>query len=71
MLFLNITILDKMTSTKELKITVEETDDTSSVLFNAKGLTDFEIIGMLSYYLDSYKVKMLRENAANRQQKDE
>ena len=71
MLFLNTTILDKMADVKELKITVEETDDTSSVLFNAKGLTDFEIIGMLSYYLDSYKVKMLQENAANRQQKDE
>ena len=59
------------TKKKVLKITIEETDETSSVMFKAKGLTDFEIVGLLSYYLDSYKVKMLQENASNKQQKDE
>ena len=61
----------KMAKKKVLKITIEETDNASSVMFNAKGLTDFEIVGLLSYYLDSYKVKMLQENASNKQQKDE
>lgn len=60
-----------MANKKVLKITIEETDNTSSVMFNAKGLTDFEIIGLLSYYLDSYKVKMLQENASNKQQDNE
>lgn len=60
-----------MSKKKALKITIEETDNISSVIFNAKGLTDFEIVGLLSYYLDSYKVKMLQENGSNKQQKDE
>lgn len=60
-----------MSKKKVLKITIEETDETSSVMFNAKGLTDFEIVGLLSYYLDSYKVKMLQENASNSKQDNE
>ncbi len=60
-----------MAKKKVLKITIEETDETSSVMFNAKGLTDFEIVGLLSYYLDSYKVKMLQENSSNKQKDNE
>jgi hypothetical protein len=62
MLFLNITILDKMANKRVLKITLTETEEGTSTILNIKGLTDFEVVGMLSYYLDSFKVKMMRSN---------
>lgn len=62
MLFLNTTILDKMADKRILKITLTETKEGTSTILNIKGLTDFEVVGMLSYYLDSFKVKMMRSN---------
>ena len=50
----------KLGKKKFLKFTVTKTEDGTSTNLRAKGLSDFEIVGMLSYYLDSYKVKMMR-----------
>ena len=50
-----------MVKTKVLRIEIQETKEQTAVSLETKGLTDFEIIGLLSYYLDAYKVKMLRD----------
>lgn len=60
MLFGNIMISDKMAKVKTLTITVTDTGEDTIVNFKAKRLSDFEIVGILSYYLDNYKVKMIR-----------
>ena len=46
---------------KTLKVTITESKEQTETNFQTKGLTDFEIVGILSYYLDAYKVKMLRD----------
>ena len=46
--------------TKTLTVTVTDTKEGTMTNFKAKGLSDFEIVGILSYYLDAYKVKMIR-----------
>lgn len=46
--------------TKTLTVTVTDTKEVTMTNFKAKGLSDFEIVGILSYYLDAYKVKMIR-----------
>ena len=51
-----------MADKRVLKITLTETEEGTSTILNIKGLTDFEVVGMLSYYLDSFKVKMMRSN---------
>jgi hypothetical protein len=51
-----------MANKRILKITLTETEEGTSAILNIKGLTDFEVVGMLSYYLDSFKVKMMRSN---------
>ena len=51
-----------MANKRILKITLTETEEGTSTILNIKGLTDFEVVGMLSYYLDSFKVKMMRSN---------
>ena len=45
---------------KILKITNKKTKEGSETNIKVEGLTDFEVIGMLSYYLDAWKVKMMR-----------
>ena len=71
MLFLNITILDKMANKRVLKITLTETEEGTSTVLNIKGLTDFEVVGMLSYYLDSFKVKMMRSSEDLKNQEED
>lgn len=56
----NIMISDKMAKVKTLTVTVTDTGEDTIVNFKAKRLSDFEIVGILSYYLDNYKVKMMR-----------
>lgn len=56
----NIMISDKMAKVKTLTVTVTDTEEDTIVKFKAKRLSDFEIVGILSYYLDNYKVKMMR-----------
>ena len=46
---------------KTLTVTLTESKEQTETNFKTEGLTDFEIIGILSYYLDAYKVKMLRD----------
>jgi hypothetical protein len=46
--------------TQTLSVTLTETKEGTTTNFKAKGLSDFEIVGILSYYLDAYKVKMMR-----------
>ncbi len=60
-----------MAKKKILKIVVKETEEGSETNLTIEGLTDFEVVGLLSYYHDAYKVKMMRANQANEQQKDE
>lgn len=60
MLFGNIMILDNMTKTKTLTVTITETEEQEETRFKTEGLSDFEVVGILSYYLDAYKVKMIR-----------
>ena len=52
--------IDNMAKTKTLTVTITETEEQEETNFNTEGLTDFEIVGILSYYLDVYKVKMIR-----------
>jgi hypothetical protein len=47
--------------TQILSVTLTETKEGTTTNFKAKGLSDFEIVGILSYYLDAYKVKMMRD----------
>lgn len=49
-----------MAKTKVLTIEIKETEEATATRFKSKGLTDFEIIGLLSYYLDAYKVRMIK-----------
>lgn len=61
--------LDNMIETKTLTVTITETEEQTETRFKTQGLTDFEVVGILSYYLDTYKVKMIREQGmADRQQ---
>jgi hypothetical protein len=36
-------------------------EDGKQTTFETKGLTDFEVVGMLSYYVEVIKLKMLKE----------
>lgn len=57
-----------MSNIKTLSVTITDTEERTETRFKTKGLTDFEIVGILSYYLDTYKVKMIREQGrADRQ----
>jgi hypothetical protein len=71
MLFLNIMILDNMAKIKKLTVTITETKEQTETNFNAKGLSDFEIVGILSYYLDAFKVKMIRESGRANAEEDD
>ena len=46
--------------TQTLSVTLTDTKEGTTTNFKSKGLSDFEIVGILSYYLDAYKVKMMR-----------
>jgi hypothetical protein len=48
---------------KTLKITQKENKEGFETNIRIEGLTDFEVLGMLSYYLDAWKVKMMRAGA--------
>lgn len=60
-----------MEDKKQLKITIKDTEEGSTTNFKAEGLSDFEIIGILSYYLDAYKVKMMRSSEKSKLKQDE
>lgn len=60
----------RMAKTKTLTIEIKETEEETATRFKSKGLTDFEIIGLLSYYLDAYKVRMLRSPEIDLKLKD-
>jgi hypothetical protein len=45
---------------KTLTVTLTDTEEGTVTNFKAKGLSDFEIVGILSYYLDACKVNMIR-----------
>ena len=62
---------NNMAETKTLTVTITETEERTETRFNTKGLTDFEIVGILSYYLDTYKVKMIREQGRSDRQEDD
>jgi len=47
---------------KTLSVTITETKEQTQTNFKTKELSDFEIVGILSYYLDAYKVRMLRQS---------
>jgi len=64
-------ISDNMEQIKTLTVTITETEEQTETNFNAKGLSDFEIVGILSYYLDAYKVKMLRESGRANAEEDD
>lgn len=46
---------------KTLTVTIAEGKEQTETNFKVKGLSDFEVVGILSYYLDAYKVRMLRD----------
>lgn len=50
----------KKNKKKFLKVTLTKIEEDTVAHLRIKGLSDFEIVGILSYYLDSYKVKMIR-----------
>lgn len=56
---------------KVLKIIIEETEQGSQTTLNIKELTDFEVVGLLSYYHDAYKVKMMRGSSLDKQEDNE
>jgi hypothetical protein len=60
-----------MSNIKALTVTITETEERTETRFNTKGLTDFEIVGILSYYLDTYKVRMIREQGRSDRQETE
>ena len=43
---------------------VKEEDGIESVLFDCKGLSEFEIIGMLTYYRDKVQIDALNQKAS-------
>ena len=52
-----------MAKVRKLTVTLTETEEGTVTNFNIKRLSDFEIVGILSYYLDAYKVKMMRSSS--------
>jgi hypothetical protein len=56
---------------KTLTVTVTDTEEGIITSFKAKKLSDFEIIGILSYYLDAYKVKMMRSSEDLKNQEED
>jgi hypothetical protein len=54
-----------MEQIKTLTVTITETEEKEETRFKTEGLTEFEIVGILSYYLDIYKVKMMRGQQRN------
>ena len=54
-----------MSNIKQLSVTITDTEQKEETVFSTKGLTDFEIVGILSYYLDAFKVKMIRGQERN------
>jgi len=71
MLFGNIMISDSMAKIKTLTVTLTDTEEGIVTNFKAKKLSDFEIIGILSYYLDAYKVKMMRSSEDLKNQEED
>lgn len=49
-----------MAKKKTLTITITDTEEGTITNLKAKRLSDFEIIGMLSYYLDACKIRILK-----------
>lgn len=45
---------------------VKEEDGIESVLFDCKGLSEFEIIGMLTYYRDKVQIDVLNQKKDRR-----
>ena len=50
---------------------VEEEDGIESVLFDCKGISEFEIIGMLTYYRDKVQIDVLNQKRDRRNKEDE
>ena len=51
------------TEIKKIVITQEVTEYGTTTSFKVKGLNDFEVIGLLSYYTDTFKVEMMQKAA--------
>ena len=49
---------------KTKKITITQTTNKEGVLTNFKveGFTDWEVMGLLSYYKDAFKIQQLKRN---------
>lgn len=45
---------------KTITIQQEVTEDGNATTMETKGFTDFEIVGLLSYYIDAFKIGMLK-----------
>ena len=57
---------------KYIKIeVVKEEDGIESVLFDCKGISEFEIIGMLTYYRDKVQIDVLNQKRDRRNKEDE
>jgi len=50
-----------MTEIKKIVIKQETTKEGTTTSFEIDGLSDFEVIGLLSYYIDAFKVGMIRK----------
>lgn len=50
-----------MSKTKVLRITQKKTENGTETHFETKGLNDFEILGMLTYYKDAFSIKIFKE----------
>ena len=50
---------------------VKEEDGIESVLFDCKGISEFEIIGMLTYYRDKVQIDVLNQKRDRRNKEDE
>jgi DNA-directed RNA polymerase subunit M/transcription elongation factor TFIIS len=55
---------------KTLKITQKENKEGLETNIRIEGFTEFEVIGMLSYYLDVWKIKMIRAGGIPELKKD-
>jgi hypothetical protein len=60
-----------MAKVKTLTVTLIDTEEGIVTNFKEKKLSDFEIIGILSYYLDAYKVKMMRSREDLKNQEED
>ena len=51
-----------MAKKKQLSITQTKTPFGTNTQFKTNGFTDFEVLGMLTYYKESFLIKMYHEN---------